>query len=128
MVESLGNSGRKNKIWREVDRCVAARDQGGDEPRCCRCSLCAGARLHSLEGVLSRCAFRAVELHVPVCGSDGSEAKRGSKRLSLGPTRRSFADGLESADANSFAGGNDARLAVNSSFIIISELEVFYRV
>ena len=68
VVESLGHSRRQDQMGRELPsrRCAARskrRRPGGHGHR-----VCAGAGLHSLERVLSRCAFRAVELHVPMRG------------------------------------------------------------
>ena len=55
---------------------VAPRDRGGDGPGGDGHRICAGAGLHSFEGILSRCALCSVELHLPLRGPTGGEAER----------------------------------------------------
>ena len=61
----------------------------------------AGAGLHPLEGILSRRAFRAAELHLPLRREKSArEIERGRPRISLGQARCRLENEIEQADKN----------------------------
>ena len=75
VVEPLGHSRRQDQVGRALRRGFAPRNQGGDGPGRHGHRVCAGAGLHPLERILSRCALRSAELHLPVRGRAGGEAE-----------------------------------------------------